>query len=64
MQNYLRDVILTQAAYLRRREALARIAERLGDRPEVPAGEWQAVLDAIADGHSERAGRLIDRLSL
>ncbi|MGH3873569.1 MAG: hypothetical protein ACRDSR_19020 [Pseudonocardiaceae bacterium] len=49
-QNYLRDVILAQAAYLRRHEALARTAERLGGRPEVPADERQAVLDAIAAG--------------
>ncbi|MGH3888919.1 MAG: hypothetical protein ACRDSZ_20580 [Pseudonocardiaceae bacterium] len=63
LQNYLRDVILAQAAYLRRHEALARTAERLGGRPEVPADERQAVLDAIADGHSEQADQLIDRPS-
>ncbi|MGH8881555.1 MAG: hypothetical protein ACRD0P_30085 [Stackebrandtia sp.] len=64
LQNYLRDAILAQAAYLRRRKALAKTAERLGDRPEVPADERQAVLDAIADGHRERAGWLIDRPSM
>lgn len=61
LQNYLRDAVLAQAAYLRRQEALARTAERLGGQPEVSAGERQAVLDAIADVHSERASQLIDR---
>ncbi|MGH3928725.1 MAG: hypothetical protein ACRDTF_01960, partial [Pseudonocardiaceae bacterium] len=58
LQSYLRDAVLAQAAYLRRQEALTRTAQRLGGRPEVPADERQAVLDAIADGHSERAGQL------
>ncbi len=58
---YLRDAVHAQAAYLRRQAALARTAERLDGRPEVPADERRAVLDAIADGHSERADRLIDR---
>jgi hypothetical protein len=61
LQNYLRDVVLAQAAYLRRQEALARAAKRLGGRPEVAADDRQAVLDAIADGHRERASQLIDR---
>lgn len=61
LQSYLRDVVLAQAAYLRRQEALARTAERLRGRPEVPVDERQAVLDAITDAHSERAGQLIDR---
>lgn len=63
LQSYLRDVILAQASYLRRQEALARAAERLCGRLEVPADERQGVLDAIAEGHSERAGQLIDRPS-
>ncbi|MGH3866481.1 MAG: hypothetical protein ACRDQ4_10160 [Pseudonocardiaceae bacterium] len=61
LQNYLRDAVHAQAAYLRRQAALAKTAERLGGRPEVPADERRAVLDAIADVHSERADRLIDR---
>ncbi len=61
LQNYLRDAVHSQAAYLRRQAALARTAERLSGQTEVPAEERGAVLDAIADGHSERADRLIDR---
>lgn len=61
LQNYLRDAILAQAAYLRRQAALARTAERLSGRPEVPDDERQAVLNAIADVHSELASQLIDR---
>lgn len=64
LQNYLRDAVLAQAAYLRRQKALARAAERLSGRPEVPAEERQAVLDGIADAHSERAERLINRSAL
>lgn len=63
LQNYLRDAILAQAAYLRRQEAIVRTTERLGGRSEVPAEERQAVLDAIADVHNERASQLIDRPS-
>ncbi len=61
MQNYLRDAVHAQAVYLRRQAAVTRTAERLEGRPEVPADERRAVLDAIADAHSERADRLIDR---
>ncbi|MGH3885278.1 MAG: hypothetical protein ACRDSZ_01710 [Pseudonocardiaceae bacterium] len=61
LQNYLRDAVHAQATYLRRQVALARTAERLDGRPEVPAEERRAVLDAIADLHFERADRLIDR---
>lgn len=61
LQNYLRDAVHAQAAYLRRQAALARTAERLGGRPEVPADERQSVLDAIADAHTERADQLIGR---
>ena len=64
LQNYLLNVLLAQAAYLRRQKALARTAERLGGRPWVPADERQAVLDAVSDEHSERAIRLIDRPSM
>ena len=58
LQNYLRDAVHAQAVYLRRRAALTRAAERLRDRTEVPADERRAVLDAIADAHSERADQL------
>lgn len=54
LQNYLRDAVRAQAAYLRRQAAITRAAERLRDRTEVPAGERRAVLDAIADVHPER----------
>ncbi len=58
MQNYLRDAVHAQAVYLRRQAALTRAAERLRDRTEVPADERRAVLDAIADAHTERADQL------
>ncbi|MFN2494430.1 MAG: hypothetical protein ABR608_00760 [Pseudonocardiaceae bacterium] len=61
LQNYLRDAVRAQAAYLRRQAALAKTAERLRGRPEVPADERHAVLDAIADAHTERADELNDR---
>ena len=61
LQNYLRDAVHAQAAYLRRQAALTRAAERLRDRTEVPADERRAVLDAIADAHTERADQLSDR---
>ncbi|MFN2494722.1 MAG: hypothetical protein ABR608_02270 [Pseudonocardiaceae bacterium] len=54
LQSYLRDAVLAQAAYLRRQKALAKVADRLGGRPEVPDDERQAVLDAVADVHRER----------
>jgi hypothetical protein len=63
LQSYLRDAVHAQAVYLRRQAALARTAERLGGRAEVPADERRAVLDAIADAHTERANQLIDRLA-
>ncbi|MDQ3600850.1 MAG: hypothetical protein M3408_06335 [Actinomycetota bacterium] len=58
LQNYLRDAVHAQAAYLRRQAALTRAAERLSDRTEVPADERRAVLDAIADAHTERVDQL------
>lgn len=62
LQNYLRDAVHAQALYVRRQAALAEAAERLQGRPEVPAGERDAVLDAIARAHDERADQLSDRL--
>jgi hypothetical protein len=61
LQNYLREAVHAQASYLRRQEALARTAERLRGRPEVPGQDREAVLDAIDAAHAERAGQLGDR---
>ncbi len=61
LQNYLRDAVHAQAAYLRRQEALARTAERLHGRSKVPAEERNAVLDAVEEAHAERADQLGDR---
>lgn len=60
LQNYLRDAMHAQAAYLRRRASLARTAERLLGQPAVPDQERQAVFDAIDDAHTERADQLVD----
>jgi hypothetical protein len=60
LQNYLRDAVHAQAAYLRRQAALARTADRLQGRPAVADEERQAVLDAIHDAHAERSGHLAD----
>ena len=60
LQSYLRDAVHDQAAYLRRRTALARTAKRLRGQPAVPDQERQAVFDAIDDAHTERADQLID----
>lgn len=61
VQSCLREAVHAQAAYLRRRDALARTAQRLRDRPVVPAGDRDAVLSAIEDAHVERADQLADR---
>jgi hypothetical protein len=61
VQNYLRDAVHAQAAYLRRQAALTRTAERLGGRPAVPAEERNVALDAIEDAHIKRADQLSDR---
>jgi len=61
LQAYLRDAVHAQAIHLRRQAALARTGERLRGRPGVPEGERRAVLDAIDDAHTERAGELADR---
>ncbi|WP_147263112.1 hypothetical protein [Geodermatophilus sp. TF02-6] len=60
LQALLRDAVHARAAHLRRREALVRMAERLEGRPAVPAGEREAVLDAIDTAHAERGDRLSD----
>ncbi len=58
VQSYLRDALHAQAAYLRRQTGLARTAERLSGRADVPAVERRAVLDAITRSHTERAEQL------
>jgi hypothetical protein len=60
LQNYLREAMRAQAAHLRRQAALARTAERLGDRPPVPEEERQAAFGAIDDAHADRADHLSD----
>lgn len=61
MQNYLREALHTQAAYLTRQEALARTAERLRGGDEVPDDERDGVLEAIAAAHTDRAEQVSDR---
>lgn len=61
LQNYLREAVHAQAAYLRRQDALARTARRLQGRREVPADERDGVLKAIDAAHMQRADQLSDR---
>lgn len=63
LQSYLRDALHAQASYLRRQEALERIADRLRSRPEVPDEERQSVLDAIEGAHATRADELGDGIA-
>lgn len=58
LQAYLRATVQAQATYLRRQAALARTADRLRGRPDVPPSERAAVLDAIASAHLDRAEQL------
>jgi plasmid stability protein len=58
VQSYLLDALHAQATYLRRRTALTRTAERLRSQREVPTEERAAILQAIADAHSERSDQL------
>lgn len=60
LQAYLRDALHMQAAYLRRRAALARAADRLRGGTAVPDSEREAVLDAIDQAHDERASDLTE----
>jgi hypothetical protein len=60
LQAYLRDTVHAQAAHLRRRVALARVAGRLRGRPGVPEAERDAVLEAIDDAQVGRADQLAD----
>lgn len=61
LQAYLREAVHTQAAHLRRRQALDRTTRRLHGQTTVPDDERLAVLDAIDDAHAERAEELSDR---
>lgn len=63
LQSYLRDALQAQASYLRRQDALKRAEDRLSDRPQVPEGERQAVLDAVEAAHVSRADELGGRTS-
>ena len=47
LQGYLRATLKSQAAYLRRQEALAGAARRLAGRAAVSAADRAAVLDAM-----------------
>jgi hypothetical protein len=58
LQAYLWETVHAQAAYLRRRDALARTALRLHTRPAVPDRAREGVLDAIEAAHDERGDRL------
>ena len=60
LQSYLLDAVHTQAAYLRRRAARQRTAERLAGRPAVSDEQRQEVLDALDAAHAARAEQLID----
>ncbi|MGH3905512.1 MAG: hypothetical protein ACRDTE_15200 [Pseudonocardiaceae bacterium] len=61
LQNYLREAVRMQAAYLRRQQALVRTAERLRGGPAVPPAERRTVLDAVDDANVERADQLSER---
>lgn len=61
LQSYLRGTVHAQAGYLRRQDALAATSRRLHGRPEVPPEEAEAVLDAVAGAHDDRAEQLSDR---
>ena len=58
LQAYLCDALRMQAAHLRRRAALAQVADRLRGGAAVPDSERDAVLDAIDQAHDERASGL------
>jgi hypothetical protein len=61
LQAYLWETVHAQAAYLRRRDALARTARRLHGRPAVPDQAREGVLDAIEAAHDELGDRLSAR---
>lgn len=61
LQSYLLGAVRAQAAYLRRQDALARLARRLQEKQAVPDDERKAVLDAIDAAHEQRADQLSNR---
>jgi len=58
LQAYLLEAVHAQAAHLRRREALRRVAARLLNQRAVDEQDRQAVLDAIDDAHAARGAQL------
>ena len=60
LQNYLRDAVHAQAAYLRRQAALARTGERLRGRPPVSEAERRAVFEAVDKAQADRTDQLSD----
>ena len=61
LQAYLGETLRAQAAFLRRRDALAAIAQRLEVRDPVPESARAAVLDEIDAANEARARDLTDR---
>lgn len=58
LQSYLLETVHAQAAYLRRQAALARTAQRLHGRRDVPEEERAAVLETVESAHDDRAAQL------
>ena len=61
LQAYLSETLRTQAAFLRRRDALAGIAQRIEGCDPVPEPARTAVLDSIDTTNETRANELTDR---
>ncbi len=61
LQTYLWQTVHAQAAYLRRKDALARTAQRLRGRSAVPSSAREGVLDAIETAHEQRGDQLSER---
>jgi hypothetical protein len=61
LQSYLLGVVHAQAMYIRRQAVIARTAERLRGRPDLPDDERDAVLAVIDQAHHERAAQLSAR---
>jgi len=58
LQAYLLETVHAQAAFLRRRDALARTVRHLHGRAQVSDTAREGVLDAIEAAHDERAAEL------
>lgn len=61
LQTYLWQTVHAQAAYLRRKDALAGTAQRLRGRSAVPSSAREGVLDAIETAHEQRGDQLSER---